>query len=299
MTNTVTNAFPHPVLTPLPTDRTPTAAQIRTLKKELLANALSVPSTRGGGALGHTGVCLSNADYILLPAAAGTAWIDPTHPGANPILGAAPTGPQITEANRVHKQAEEQYFHFKQTEAAIRNCILTAVPSHYIDTLKDELFGFSTVAPRTILAHLMTAYATVTQDDLIANQMTMETPWDTETPLSTLWTQLRKAQLFAANHDAISDNTLMRAALKNLENSGVFLDALKDWRKKAAAQQTYDNLKTDLTQAEKERLRTSTSKSQGFAGNIQQQQTDNKENKDSKEINGPPGFYYCWTHGLS
>jgi hypothetical protein len=286
----MTSFFPHAELTPLPSDRNPSALDIRLLKKELLANALTVPSTRGGGALGHTALCLEPAAYLLLPNAA--AWIDPVHPGGTPVLPNNPTAFQIAEGNRVHKFLEEEYQHFKQTEAALRNCIIQATPSHCIDSLDDELFGFSMVTPRELLAHLTTAYAQVTQDDLIANQTSMDTPWDPSTPLTTLWTQLRKAQLFAAAHDAISDDTLMRSALKNLEKSGVFLDALKDWRKKALANQTYATLKTDFTMADKERLRTVTTKDLGFvAGNAQKVQ--NKENENTE------GLYYCWTHGLS
>ena len=226
MTSTITASFPHPDLTPLPTDRAPSAIQIRKLTKELLANALTIPSTRGGGTLGHTALCLSAAAFVALPAAAGIAWVDPVHPGANPVLPAAPTGPQITEAHRIHKQREDEFLHFKQTEAALRNCILAAVPPHCIDTLDDELFGFSAVTPRDLLELLTTNYALVTQDDLIANQASLDTPWDPATPLTTLWTQLRKAQTFAAAHDPISNDSLMRSALKNLEASGVFIEAL-------------------------------------------------------------------------
>jgi hypothetical protein len=292
MTNDIAKSFTNPVLTPLPTDRNPSAMDIRNLKQELVANALTIASTRGGGSLGHTALCLTPDAYLLLPGAAGIAWVDPVHPGQSPVLPAVPTAAQITEANRVHKLQEEEYARFKDTEAALRKCLLDAVPSHCIDTLKDELFGYAAVTPRAILQLLITSYALVTTDDLISNTKQMATPWDPSTPLTTLWQQLRTAQLFAAGHDPISDATLKAAALVNLEQSGVFLDALKDFRKRAQATQTYANLQLDFTHADKERLRNTTSRDAGFAGNMKQAITEDKENRS------PKGLFYCWTHGL-
>ena len=159
------------------------------------------------------------------------------------------------------------------------------------------------MAPRNILAHMQLTYAQVTQDDLIENQANMEAQWDPTHPLENLWTQLRKCQLFAVDHDPISNNTLMRAALKNLEASGVFIDALRDWRKRAPNTQTYDQLKMDFNAADKERRRQVTVREAGYANAAVQKHKQSPAPPADEQENVDPStkakqLYYCWSHGL-
>ena len=53
--------LPHPELTRI--DGMPDYLSIQRLKRELVANAISVYSTRGNGALGHAVLILGNAEY--------------------------------------------------------------------------------------------------------------------------------------------------------------------------------------------------------------------------------------------
>ena len=256
---------------------------------------MAIPSMRGGGALGHAALCMLAGDYNNLPAGAGINWADPAHPGPAPVVPLAATAAQITEINRQYKANDDEYKLFKATEAALRKCLITAIPATYIDILEDELFGFSNVQPRDLVAHMTIQYAQVTQDDLTENIKTLNESWDPQEPIEKLWTQLRRCQLFAANFDPISDNTLVRSAIANLEASGVFMDALKDWRKRTVLTQTLANLKTDFNSADKERRRLTTSREAGYANaavvSDDESTTSNKENTGN-------GLYYCWSHGL-
>ena len=56
----------------------PSFATLRILARELRANAGAVHSTLGGGALGHIGLLLTNAQYELL--APGTPYLRPAFP---------------------------------------------------------------------------------------------------------------------------------------------------------------------------------------------------------------------------
>ena len=123
MTTTIADTFPKLELTLLPTDRKPTAADIKLLKKEIYANAMAIPSICGGGALGHVALCMLAGDYIALPAAANTAWVDPVHPGQAPVIPNNATAAQITEINHQFKAEEEEFKVFKATEASIRKCL--------------------------------------------------------------------------------------------------------------------------------------------------------------------------------
>ena len=291
MSSTVTpsDLFPNLELTTLPTDRKPNLHDIRQLKRQINANAMAIPSRRGGGLNGHLAICMLPADYNVLPNVAAP-WVDPPLPGPNPIIPAGATAAVIAETNRQYKVDCDEFATFKAAEAAIRRCLIQAIPSTYIDILADDVFEYALVEPRAIIAHMQANYGLITQDDLIQNMEDLKRQWDPTQPLEDLWKQLRRCQVFAANHDPITNATLVREAIINLENTGVFIDALKDWRKRLPAAQTLAQLKIDFNAADKERRRTLTSRDAGYANAaVKQMVQDNKENL---------GLYYCWTHGL-
>ena len=47
--------------------------------------------------------------------------------------------------------------------------------------------------------------------------------------LEALFTQLDVGHKFAAHHDAISDKTILRMAIENIQKSGMLDIALRDW----------------------------------------------------------------------
>ena len=59
----------------------PTNTTLQLLQRQIYTNARSVPSTRGGGLLGHLAVVMNDAEYL---ARAGVAFIIPLHPGPPP-----------------------------------------------------------------------------------------------------------------------------------------------------------------------------------------------------------------------
>eukprot|EP00957_Ditylum_brightwellii_P050885 3858894-Ditylum_brightwellii.AAC.1 len=72
------------------------------LINEVKANAMTVPTTLGGGACGHLGLVLAPVQYSSIP---GTAvYVRPTHPGPlNLTLGM--TQYQITQAQDHYQEA--------------------------------------------------------------------------------------------------------------------------------------------------------------------------------------------------
>ena len=47
--------------------------------------------------------------------------------------------------------------------------------------------------------------------------------------LEALFTQLDVGQKFAAHHDAISDKTILRMEIENIQKFGMLVIALRDW----------------------------------------------------------------------
>jgi hypothetical protein len=289
--------FPHPELTTIPADSVPDFSSLKTIHRQLNANALAVPSTRGGGLLGHLALVIPPAQYLAQPNAA--AWINPANPGPLPAPVVGATAAQIAEASRVYKVILEEFKIYATMENNLKRLIIAAVPDTFIKTLKDDDFGYANVTTLDILNHLDTTYGTVSADDLEDNVNRMNAEWSPTQPIEDLWNQIEQCQRYAQPHDPITERAATRAAVQNLTNSGVFSDALKDWRKRTTAQQTWANLKLDFTTADKERRRQLTTAQAGFANKA----TQDKENQIPSKP-PPPNvgakttvMGYCWSHG--
>ena len=285
----------------------PDAATLRVLKQQIYANAAAVTSNAGGGNHGHLGMVMPVADYNLMT---GTAWADPVHPGGLPQAGNALTNAQITERNRQYLERIAIHKEFSALRNILKQQILAAVGEVYLLALKDDLLGFTNVTPRAMLNHLETNYGIVTPDQLVENKAKLEADWNPDDPIETLWDRIIKVQAFAnAGNDPLTDATVVRSILAVLEKTGVFADAIRDWRKRPLNQWTIDNLKTDFNRANTERLRILTAASAGYhsannATGTTCPECPNGANAATGQtsphvlLGGGIKMYYCWTHGL-
>jgi len=299
MTESVATQFPHPELTQLLShEETPNHASLLLLHKELNANAMSVPSIRGSGQHGHLILTINAATYLALGA---IAFDIPQHPGAAPVHPAQSTATAITERNRQHLADLKEFQTYSSVEASLKKLLIAAVPDTYIDALSDDQFGYATTTTFGLLQHLDTTYGTITTDDLDRNLEELNREWGTDQPIEDLWKQIRKCRVFASNNDPISEATAVRASIQNLERTGVFSDAIKDWRKRPDADRTLPNLQSAFNLANKERLRTLTIRDGGFAGNVSRRATDPNHPSEPSAPTTSTGhdfIHYCWSHGL-
>jgi hypothetical protein len=236
------NNFPHAVLTPL-RDQRPTVSSLRLLQKQINANAVSVPSARGNGVLGHYALVVSPATYQN--ASNGIPFIPQVNPGAAPVHPNNATAAQIN----FHWQylADQKEFNiYMSTKAGLKKQVLEAVPLIYINAVEDEDLGFANVSTLQLIQHLNDTYGTITADDMQQNVNNMNSEWSPSTSIEVLFEQIRVARRFALLIDPISEATAVRSALMNLEKSGVFGDAIRDWRKRIIETQTLNNLMIDF-----------------------------------------------------
>ncbi len=323
--------FPHKEITKLSNEEAPTAKNLLTLRKEVYANARSIESNPGGGAHGYLGLVMPDVEYQLL---VGVAWADPVHPGA---LAIAPgtTAVQLAVDKAAHEDRHLAYCTFLAVEAKLKSQLLSAVPNEFLNALEDPVHGFSDVTAAEMLAHLTTSYGTVTPEDLEENEAELSTEWDPTTPTELVFDNANKIMVFATSAgEAIPQGKVVRTLLKVFEKSGVLGDAVKDWKKKTAVQQTPALMRVHFRTYNKRRLKDSTTAAQqGFGtantatGNpdpllaMVQQLLQQNVGGDPVTLQallannrGPPSnnrgpssntnaagdkHYYCWSHGLS
>jgi hypothetical protein len=172
----------------------------------------------------------------------------------------------------------------------LKKQILEAVPHEYLQSLADDLLGFTNVNPLDMLTLLADTYGAITQDDLEDNFAKLSLPWDPNSPIETVFTAASAVRQFAtAGGDPISDATATREVLKTFEKSGVFDTAVLEWRLKPMADRTYANLLPFFRSRNIERMRTQAATGNKFSANAAKDPS--KKMMDY--------LHYCWTHGAS
>jgi hypothetical protein len=127
------------------------------------------------------------------------------------------------------------------------------VDKTYFQALTDPMLGFAGITAQTILAHLLTAYGTITTADLEANRERLKSAWNVETPIEGLWERIRECQRIAtAGQEPISDRTTIRLLLPVLEATGVLTTWTQQQRQLPEAQWTMVQFKALFKYATKE-----------------------------------------------
>jgi hypothetical protein len=93
----ITISLPHKTLAPLAASRS-NQKSLELLHKEINANAISVRSTRGNGALGHRALTVSAANYTAT-AGGRVVFAPPLHPGDYHIHDSLTSAVEIKETN--------------------------------------------------------------------------------------------------------------------------------------------------------------------------------------------------------
>jgi hypothetical protein len=283
-------ALAHDPLTPLDPNVQPSAVAIRLLQRELYNNVRCIDAAAGGGMHGHLGMLMPEAEYVAL-AGAGNEYELPERPDVPDMHDLTPA--QRAEAVEDYKDDVRLYNEATSLHNYIKKLMVAAIPKVYLDSLEDEVHELATVTARTILAHMVTSYGTVTAEDLDANLKLLSAPWDIITPIETLFAKGNKCrQLATAGGDPITDAFYMRTLRTVFHDTGVFAQAIHEWDAKPAAAKTVANFCTHFLAADKERRFTDkTAKSVLTANSAQTKPTPNV-------ATGPATHYYCWTHGL-
>lgn len=307
MTTSPNLTFPHATLTAITGE--PTAASLALLRKELYANAAAIPSTNGGPH-GHLAIIMAPAAYSAIPNVIPLPV--PPAPGPLPVHPAGATGPQITEANRQHDFAAQQFSTYSQVAAALKSQVLQAVNPTYVRALEHTDFGYSFVTSLQLLQHLQDTYGTVTDVDLDRNREALCAPWAPDDNIEALWQRIDTCQRLATTgNEPITDTTAIRLVLAVLEKTGVFTYALDTWRNKPTADHNMANFRQHFRLENVERIRKATATSTGFhSANSATgapatpkpppaRPTPPNNTSETVFVDGTDSrLYYCWTHGL-
>jgi hypothetical protein len=245
-------SFPHPTVPT--TEGPPTYKSITNILQILNANAASVHSELGGGALGHLSLTVSTAVYATLSA---TPFEAPTNPGVTPTI---PTCTTNTDARIMicnHREALRLWREYQNVDAALKQQLISAVSRIYLRTLQHRHTGFANVTTRQLIAHLLQAYGNITPSDIATSDQKFRSAYDPAQPIEHLFSQIEDTMDFAdAGGSPYTAAQVISNAYLLIFNTGLFQESCREWRRRPTAEQTWTNFKTQFAEAHQDLRRT-------------------------------------------
>jgi hypothetical protein len=158
------------------------------------------------------------------------------------------------------------YRTYHNADQAITKLLIEAFSDAYLNALSDEVVGYANCTSLEILTHLLTYYAMIAATELTQNYERLNTSYDPNQPIETLFQQIQDAQAFAvAGGQPYGAAMIINVAYTLVFNTGLYPDACRSWQSRAAATKTWARFKIDFSTAHREfSLTNQTAQQSGF-----------------------------------
>jgi hypothetical protein len=137
---------------------------------------------------------MTNKEYFAI---AADVFPVPDNPGASPKVVVGMTTAVIAELTRLHREATQVYHTYHNVDQAIKKMILEAFDDAYLNALSDEVVGYANCTSLDLLTNLLTFYATIAPTELTQNYERLNTTYDPNQLIETLFQQIQDARAFA------------------------------------------------------------------------------------------------------
>jgi hypothetical protein len=253
--------FPHSSLPKVTGEST--FEDLKVIRRLLNTNAMSVVSYEGGGRHGHLGIIMTNEEYFAI---AVDVFPVPANPGPSAEVVAGMTAAVIAETTQLHREATQVYRTYHNVDQAIKKLIIESFNDAYLNALSDEIVGYANCTSLQLLTHILTYYDMIAPTKLTQNYERLNTPYDPNQPIETLFQQIQDARAFAvAGGQPYGVAMIVNVAYTLVFNTGLFPNACRAWQSIAIAAKTWAQFKIDFATAHREfRLTNQTAHQSGF-----------------------------------
>jgi hypothetical protein len=206
---------------------------------------------------------MTNKEYFAI---AVDIFAVPNNPGPIAVVVAGMTAAVIAETTRLHREATQVYRTYHNVYQAIKKLIIESFDDAYLNALSDEIVGYANCTSLQLLTHLLTYYAMIAPTELTQKYERLNTPYDPNQPIETLFQQIGDARAFAvAGGQPYGAVMIVNVAYTLIFNTGLFPDACRAWKSRAIAGKTWAQFKIDFATAHREfRLTNQTAHQSGF-----------------------------------
>jgi hypothetical protein len=188
-------------------------------------------------------------------------------PPAFPSHSESASDAQIAETNRQHKAKKEEFILFHNADTALRNLLIAAVPPILLADQRNPMTGFGNKTVLELLTYLHTTFGSISEKKLELNTAQMQLQWNPPTAIEALFLQLENGVSFAtAGQDAPTKPTILRWVYKNIEQTGRFDIACREWRQMDPSAKDWSVFKLHFKAADKDLRRMDTTGTAAFHG---------------------------------
>jgi hypothetical protein len=211
---------------------------------------MSVAAYEGGGRHRHLGIIMTNEEYFAI---AVDVFPVPANPGPSAAVVAGMTAAVIAETTRLHREATQVYCTYHNVDQAIKKLIIKSFDDAYLNALSDEIVGYASCTSLQLLTHLLIYYAMIAPTELTQNYERLNTPYDTNLPIESLFQQIQDARVFAvAGGQPYGAAMIVNVAYTLVFYTGLFPDACRAWQSRAIAGKTWAQFKINFATAHRE-----------------------------------------------
>jgi hypothetical protein len=227
-----------------------TFEDLKVIRRLLNTNAMSVASYEGGCHHRHLGIIMTNEEYFAI---AVEVFPMPANPGPSAAVVAGMTAAIIAETTRLHREATQVYRTYHNVDQAIKKLIIKSLNHAYLNALSDEIVGYANCTSLQLLTHLLTYYAMIAPTELTQSYERLNTPYDPNQPIETLFQKIQDARAFAvAGGQPYGTTMSVNVAYTLVFNTGLLPDACRAWQSRAIAAKTWAQFKIDFATAHRE-----------------------------------------------
>ena len=237
----------------------PTIDTIAKMLKQLKRNAQRVITTLGGGQLGFLALVISPTAYNAIPNSA--FFSRPVDPGTFTPVGVAPqltraaalaqlTATDIATQKIVHDEMRRQYNECQAVEAALRNQIIDAVESDYLQPLRNPTTDMINNTIPEIINFLRNTYGQLSPSQLKERERAIDDMiYDPSQPIDSVFNKIQDFHdLCTLIQNQSTDTQLVTYAYLVFQKTGIFMTSLKEWNAKPDADKTFVNFKVFMRQ---------------------------------------------------
>jgi hypothetical protein len=145
------------------------------------------------------------------------------------------------------------YRTYHNVDQAIKKLIMESFNDAYLNALSNEIVGYANCTSLQLLTHLLTYYAMIAPTELTQNYERLNTPYDPNLPIKTLFQQIQDARAFVvAGGQPYGAAMIVNVAYTLVFNTGLFTDACRAWQSRAIVGKTWAQFKIDFATAHRE-----------------------------------------------
>ena len=255
----------------------PSHTAITKLEEELVEIAVVIPTSLGGGELGHAGLIIEPSEYEKY--SNGIPFNRPTQPPVNPTIIQADDRETII---RSHNEKIRIFNLYLGVEQGLKDKILEAIDEEFLLELREGIIGFQKVTARQMIDHLRKRGGGLDHTDVMKIRKERDEQWNcTENPAAYFARVEKNVHLLSlVTPTPIATDMTERtmAVLDAMTESGNFNAAVREWEQKPDGEKTWENIKVftceEYTKAQKRGAITARQAGFGSANAMQEAITD-------------------------